>query len=183
MDYLEAVSKEADILPAFRGTPVADLLRYHNLGAAHREYERAELLIGMCMDNRKVLRIPDNFAYILRTGGGNLEHLEFKVSFAVAVGGVGAMCLIGHNDCGMVNLSAKRQAFVDGLVQNGGWTAEEASRHFDRHGAGFEIHDAADFVRSEAVRLRLRYPKIVVAPLFYTVEDGLLHHVHEEDDG
>ena len=34
----------------------------------------------MCMDNRKQLRLPDNFAYILRTGGGNIRYSEFKIS-------------------------------------------------------------------------------------------------------
>ncbi len=34
-------------------------------------YVRARLLIGMCMDNRKVLRTPDNFAYVIRGGGAN----------------------------------------------------------------------------------------------------------------
>ena len=51
------------ILPAYRTTPVAGLLAYHNLGTPHRRHDRAEFLIGMCMDNRVVLRIPDNFAY------------------------------------------------------------------------------------------------------------------------
>jgi len=179
-DRMIPVSKEDDILPAWRETPIGDLLRYHNLLASPREYRRAEILIGMCMDNRKSLRIPDNFAFILRAGGANLRRMDFKVSFAVAIGSVRAIGLIGHSDCGMVDLSARRQAFIDGLVRNGGWTAEDAEAHFDRHAAEFGISDAADFVRTETVRLRRRYPKVVVAPLFYTVEDGLLHLVREE---
>jgi carbonic anhydrase len=50
-------------LPAYRGTPIRDLLGYHNLRRPHRQYADAELLIGMCMDNRKVLSIPDNCAF------------------------------------------------------------------------------------------------------------------------
>ncbi len=61
------------------------------------------------MDNRKQLNIPNNFAYILRTGGGNLRYSEFKISYAIAVGGVKALALIGHNRCGMVNLMNKRK--------------------------------------------------------------------------
>jgi len=178
-DLLISVSKETDVLPLWRETPVGELLRYHNLRIPHREYRRAEILIGMCMDNRNMLRIPDNFAYILRAGGANLGRMEFKVSFAVAVGGVRAICLIGHSDCGMVGLASRRQAFIDGLVQNGGWTTDEAAAHFDRHVLEFGISDAADFVRKKAAMLRQRYPRVVVAPLFYTVEDGLLHQVRE----
>jgi len=171
---------EQDILPAWRQTPVGDLLRYHNFGVRHREHLRAEILVGMCMDNRQQLRIPINFAFILRAGAANLRRMEFKVSFAIAVGGVRAIGLIGHSDCGMVGLASRRQAFVDGLVGNGGWTAEEAGMHFDRNVPEFGISDAAGFVHTEAARLRGRYPGVVVAPLFYDVADGLLHQVREE---
>jgi carbonic anhydrase len=43
----------------------------------------------------------------------------------------------------------------------------------------FEIGNEVDFVLSEAKRLRLRYPKIEVAPLMYKVEDNLLYQVRE----
>ncbi|MEW5875695.1 MAG: carbonic anhydrase [Candidatus Zixiibacteriota bacterium] len=178
-DLLLPVSRESDILPNWQGTPIGDLLRYHNLGAPYRDYTRAELLIGMCMDNRKSLRVPDNFAFILRAGGANLRRVEFKVSFAIALGGVRAICLIGHDDCGMVSLPHRRQEFIDGLVANGGWTPDDAAAHYDRHAAEFGIGDAAEFVRDEAVRLRARYPRVLVAPLFYTVGDGLLHQILE----
>ena len=47
------------------------------------------LLVGMCMDNRRHVYIPDNFAFIIRSGGANLRCSEFKVSYAIAVGQVG----------------------------------------------------------------------------------------------
>jgi len=178
-DLYSPVRQESDIWPRWRDTPIGDLLRYHNLAAPHREYARAELLVGMCMDNRKSLRLPDNFAFILRAGGANLRRAEFKVSFAIAIGGVRAICLIGHDDCGMVSLPHRRQEFIDGLVANGGWNAGDAAAHYDRHAAEFGIDNAAEFVRDEAVRLRARYPRVLVAPLFYTVGDGLLHQILE----
>lgn len=172
-------AKEADILPAWRSTPIGDLLRYQNLDAPYREYSRAELLVGMCMDNRKMLHVPENFAFIFRTAGANLRRQEFSVSFAVAVGGVKAIALIGHSDCGMVNLASKRQAFIEGLERNGGWTPGEAESHFDRFTPDYEIGNALEFILIEAERLRKRYPKVLVAPLYYTIEDGLLHQVEE----
>ena len=87
MDQLEAVEKIEDIKPAYRNTPISSLLEYHNLGRQLDGYSTAALLIGMCMDNRKRLRLPDNFAYIIRSGGANLRYSEFKVSYAIAVGG------------------------------------------------------------------------------------------------
>ncbi len=96
MDRLIPVESEADILPVYRHTPIETLLAYQNLNTPHKVYEKAEILIGMCMDNRKHLRMPENFAYILRTGGGNLRYSEFKVSYAIAIGGVTAVALLAH---------------------------------------------------------------------------------------
>jgi carbonic anhydrase len=179
MNRLVKVERERDIFPHLRDTPVARLLRYHNLGDAHEQHASAELLIGMCMDNRKSMRIPDNFAFIIRAGGGNLRYSEFKVSFAIAVGGVRAIALIGHTHCGMVNLMSRKGPFVDGLVKNAGWERERAEEHFVAFAPMFEIGNEVDFVLSEAKRLRDRYPKVLVAPMIYKVEDNLLYLVRE----
>ena len=124
----------------------------------------------MCMDSRKHLRIPDNFAFILRTGGANLRLSEFRVSYAIAVGGVRAIALIGHTNCGMSGLTARRGLFIDGLV-DAGWNRAAAEEHFDRYAPEHEIGPEADFIRAEARRLRELYPRIDVAPLLYRVED------------
>lgn len=177
MHRLFPVSVQDDIFPEYKNTPVGLLLEYNNLNREYEPYTQAQLLIGMCMDNRKHLHIPDNFAYIIRAGGANLRYSEFKVSYAIAVGGVKCIALIGHNQCGMVNLMSRREAFIRGLVENAGWERELAEQHFMNFTPMFEIGNEIDFVLSEAQRLRLRYPKIPVAPLFYQVEDNLLYQV------
>lgn len=131
------------------------------------------------MDNRKHLRIPDNFAYIIRAGGANLSYSEFKVSYAIAVGRVKSIALIGHNNCGMVNLMSKKDVFIQGLIENAGWERERAEEHFMHFAPMFEIGNEVDFVLSEAKRLRLRYPQIQIAPLLYKVEDNLLYLIKE----
>lgn len=179
MDRLVAVDSQEDIFPHLRNTPISRLLEYHNLGCPFDTYTQAELLIGMCMDNRIHPRIPDNFAYILRAGGANLRPSEFKVSYAVAVGGVRAIALIGHTHCGMVNLMARHREFVNGLVEGAGWDPETAEDHFRYYSTIFEIGSEIDFVASEANRLRLRYPKIQVAPMLFRIEDRRLYLVRE----
>lgn len=174
MDKLIGVESEQDIPKELRGTPVGKLLGYHNLDQPFDRYTQAELLVGMCMDNRKHLHIPDNFAFILRAGGANLRPSEFKVSYAVAVGGVRAIALIGHTQCGMVNLMARQRAFVEGLVE-AGWDELAAQDHFYHFSPIFEIGSEIDFVVSEAKRLRLRYPKVLVTPMLYRVEDNRLY--------
>ena len=60
MENLIKVTHTSDVLPEFRGTPVEELLEYNNIGREYRVYQKARILVGMCMDNRKHLHIPDN---------------------------------------------------------------------------------------------------------------------------
>ncbi len=180
MQRLIPIISSGDILPEYQNTPIGDLLAYHNLGKEFDCYSQAQILVGMCMDNRKYLRIPDNFAYIIRTGGGNLRYSEFKVSYAIAVGGVRSIALIAHNHCGMVNLMARRDVFIQGLIDNAGWEPEWAEQHFMHFAPMFEIGNEIDFVLSEVHRLRSRYPKIQIAPLLYRIEDNLLYLIREQ---
>jgi len=174
------VKSKEDIFPEYRDTSVGLLLEYHNLNREYETYTQAQLLVGMCMDHRKHLHIPDNFSYIIRAGGANLRHSEFKVSYAVAVGGVKSIALIGHNNCGMVNLVARKEIFIKGLVENAGWEQDRAEQHFNQFAPMFEIENEVAFIVSETKRLRLRYPKIQVAPLLYIVDDNLLYQVNED---
>ena len=179
MSNLIGINSRDDIPKIYQDTSIELLLQYHNLGKPQEAYSEAQLLVGMCMDNRKHLRIPDNFAYIIRSGGANLRYSEFKVSFAISVGGVSAIALIGHTQCGMVNVMAKKELFIDGLIRNAGWNEQQAEEHFNQYAPMFEIGNAMDFILSEVERLRLRYPKIPVAPLFYRVEDNKLYFIDE----
>lgn len=179
MDRLQTVSSVNDIPLEFRNTPISLLFEYHNLRRPHESYAHAQLLVGMCMDNRKHLDIPDNFAFIIRAGGANLRYSEFKVSFAIAVGKVRHIALVGHSQCGMVNLVSRKNQFVQGLVEHAGWQAQAAEEHFNHFAPMFEIGNEIDFILSEVQRLRSRYPKIMIAPLLYRVEDNKLYFINE----
>ena len=178
-DRLVPVEEPGDVPERYGGTPVGRLLAYHNLGAPPDAYDRAELLVGTCMDHRVRLRMPERFAYVLRTGGGNLRGHDFEVSFAVSVGGVDAVALIGHSDCGMARVTEAGEAFVEGLEAGAGWDAEEAAAHFRGQAPGREIGDPVAFTLSEAERLRRTYPEVLVAPLHYRVDDGRLYLIRE----
>ena len=171
------VNYRDDILPRYRDTPVGLLLEYHNLGRAIGSASAPQLLIGMCMDSRKALRIPNDFAFVLRTAGANMRDNEFRISYAIAVGGVRSIVLIAHTDCGMAQLEPRREQFIDGMVKNAGWDRDRAARHFADSAPKFGIRDEVGFVLGEADRLRNIYPKIFVAPLLYRVEDDLLYQL------
>ncbi|MFQ5463506.1 MAG: carbonic anhydrase [Phycisphaerae bacterium] len=174
-----SVCNERDILPEYRETAVGDLLAYHNLGAPHRHHTDAALLIGMCMDHRLQLEIPPNFAFVLRCAGANLGMLEFDVSFAIAVGGIRAVCLIGHDGCRMVDVASKRKAFVRGLIDSAGWDRAKAEEQFDTNSARCGFVDVSDSVWLEAQRLRETYAGITVAPLVYSLGDGSVRQIVE----
>lgn len=178
MSQTVAVASIADILPAYRNTPIEWLLRYHNLAEPLPVSSgRAQLLVGMCMDDRKDLIIPNEFAYVIRAAGGNLRDHAFDISYAVAIGGVTTIALLGHTNCGMVRVRDKREAFIRGLVTRGGWDERHAAGHFDESVGVYEIDDAVEFVLEETRRLNKVYPAVLVAPLMYRVEDDKLLQV------
>lgn len=180
MTKLIAVDSKSDIFDKYQDTPIADLLEYHNLNKPLEKVAgHAKLFVGMCMDNRKSLRIPENFAYVLRSGGGNLRNLEFCVSYAVAVGGVKAITLIGHNNCGMANLASKEEKFVNGLVE-AGWQRQAAIDHFRYFAPHYEICNELDFLQTETNRLRNRYPNILIAPMMYQLENNRLYLLDDD---
>jgi len=176
---LIAVNSPEDVLPVYRNTPIAKVLEYHNLKQPFDQYSKAEVLVAMCMDNRKHINLPDNFAFVIRTGGANLRYSEFKVSFSIAIGGIRAIALVAHTNCGMVNLISNKEKFVKGLVEASGWDEQSAEDHFFHFAPMFEIGSELDFVLSETKRLRLRYPKILIAPMLYKVEDNKLYLINE----
>jgi carbonic anhydrase len=182
MNRLIPVKTHDDILPEYRNTPIETLFEYHNLKYAFGSYKDSKLLIGMCMDKRKHLRIPDNFAFIIRTAGANLRYSEFNVSYAISIGGVRCIALIGHNNCGMVNLFSRKEEFVKGLSEATGWGSDRSEEHFMHFAPMFEIGGEKDFILSETQRLRIRYPNITVAPLLYQLEDNLLYFIKEEEE-
>jgi carbonic anhydrase len=177
MTEIISVDQHRDILREYRDTPVARLLEYHNLGRDLDRLTKPQMLIGMCMDSRKALRIPHDFAFVLRTAGANMRDNEFRISYAIAVGGVQTIVLIAHTDCGMARLYERREQFIDGMVANAGWDRERAERHFNESAPKFGIRNEVEFVLSESARLRGIYPRIFVAPLLYKVEDDRLYQI------
>jgi carbonic anhydrase len=168
-----------DIPAVYRNTPIEKLLKYQNLKSPLAKTDKAELLVGMCMDNRKQLRIPDNFAFIIRSPGANLEFSHFPISYVIGVAGVKYMAIIGHDDCAMVNLDAKKDRYIDGLVKNAEWSEAKATQSFAKNEPIFEIHDEVAFILDQTRLLRKIFPPITIVPMIYKVKDNLLYLIKE----
>ena len=180
MPQLIPITSKDDIPKKHQNTPIGEFLEYQNLGKSLNEnYDLAQILVGMCMDNRKQLRIPENFAYILRTGGANLKNSEFKISYAIAVGGIKYIALIGHDNCGMCGISSQKEEFIKGLVDRAGWNEKKAEEHFEQNIPIFEIYNEIEFTLTQVQDLRKQYPGIIIEPMMYQISENMLYLIEE----
>lgn len=130
---LAKVSKPEDIPVFLRGTPIETLLKCQNMGEVDaNQSEVQDLAIGMCIDYRKSLSLPQNCAYVIRRTGANMAGSEFSLAFALSTG-VEYMALIAHNHCVMSDPHVKRGAFVSVLTRKHGWRNDQALAFFDEH--------------------------------------------------
>ncbi len=178
MEKLIEINSFEDIPEEYLNTPIADLVNFHNFGREKSLYTKPDLLIGTCMDNRINLKIPENFAFVMRNGGANLKGSEFKISYALSVGKINYFALIGHTDCGMVNIDLRKDQFIAGLEQTG-WKKDSAEEYFDQEVTSSEIKNEINFTLSEVKRYREIYPNILIAPLIFKVEDRKLYFIKE----
>ncbi|MCF8381469.1 MAG: carbonic anhydrase [Bacteroidales bacterium] len=179
MERLLNISESKQIPERYQGTPIFKLFEYHNLGKEHDVFTNPQMLIGSCMDFRLSFNIPRNFSYMIRTGGANMANMEFKISFAISVGDIKHIAIIGHSDCAMTKLSLNETKFVRGLVKHAKWTKKLAIKHFNNKSLEFGIKDEIDFTLKEVSRLRKLYPGIDIVPLIYKIEDCKLALINE----
>jgi carbonic anhydrase len=178
MTNLIDVNQLSDILPVYRNTPIEWLIRYQNLGEPQFPVTvTAEVFVSMCIDNRKALNVQNGFAYILRTAGARLRGNEFELTFAIAIGGVSTVALIGHTDCRMEIVLEMREEFIQGLVERTGINPNEAAKHFDASAPNYAIPNPIDATIRQAEIVRRYLPNILVAPLLYRIEDDMLMQI------
>lgn len=173
---LAPARNESEILPAWRGTPVADLLRFQNFpdaGAAPAGPHPA-ILVATCLEQASPLRLPAGFAVEVHTAAASLKRDPFKVSWAIGVARVSAIAIVGHDDCRLTELRNHREEFVVRMIEAAGWERPAAEQHFDHWSDLFAVDEPAAFAAAEAARLRARYPRLVVAPLLYQSASGQL---------
>ncbi len=164
----------------FKGTPIEELFAYQNFNEDFIRYDSAQMVIVMCMDNRKQLRVPNRFAYIIRTPGARVVGFDFALSYSIGMAGGRYVALVAHTDCGMVKLSSKKDQVVEGLVRIAGWGKEQSENHFDTYAPFYEIENESVFVWEESNRLKAKYPNINFIPMLYSVKDHRLYLINEK---
>jgi carbonic anhydrase len=175
-----AINHAQDLPSNLQNTPIQDLFEFHNNSKeSAQDYTAAKMAIVMCMDNRKKLNIPNNFAYIVRSPGARIKGNEFGLSFAIGAAKVQHIAMIAHTDCGMVNLPKKKEATLEGFQELLGWSKENSEQYFETNAKEFFIEDGSEFVVKEAKRLASEFPNTTVVPMLYKVEDHKLYLLEE----
>ena len=169
MVKLIPVQKPDQILPKYRNTPIERLFLYNAI------VDTPPTAMAYDISNS----LPCIFAYIIRGAGANMHGNEFEISYAIAVGGVSTIALLAHTDCGMSHVSEKRDSFLRGLVERAGCDLDSAARQFDKYAGIYQIGDSIKFILAETARLQSLYPKVLIAPLLYKVEDDQLEQIVE----
>lgn len=100
-------------------------------------------------------------------------HYEIKVSFTLSVAGVKHIVLIGHCNCGKVNIASKKNLFIAKFSKNGGLILEKIEAGFNNYAPMFEINNEIDYTLNEATRFCLNYPKTIITHLYDTVKGNL----------
>jgi len=179
LEWLFPVDSIDDIPSVLKNTPLETLLKGQNLGLIDEAISgRAELVIGMCIDFRKSLNTPKDWAFIIRREGANMEDAEFAIALAMSKG-VRYMALIAHNDCAMANTAQHRDQFVSVLNEQAGWTVEEAAEFFDSHARSRDIGNEIDFVLQEVDRIQSLFSGLKVVPLLFRVDNSKLYLIYD----
>ncbi len=179
LEWLFSIDSLGDIPKILQDTPIETLLLGQNTGEIQdRPANVAEIVIGMCIDFRKSLSIPRDWAFILRREGANMDGAEFAIALALSKG-VRHMALIAHNSCAMSNTAQHRDAFVEVLGEKYGWNREQATEFFDNHARSHDIGNEIDFVLQEANRLAALFPGLIVVPILFRVEDDRLYLIYD----
>ncbi len=179
LEWLFSIDSVGEIPKILRDTPIETLLLGQNTGEIqNRPANVAEIVIGMCIDFRKSLSIPRDWAFILRREGANMDGAEFAVALALSKG-VRHMALIAHNSCAMSNTAHHRDAFVTVLSEKYDWKREQATEFFDNHARSHDIGNEIDFVLQEANRLSNMFPGLMVVPILLRVEDDRLYLIYD----
>ena len=108
-----------------QGSAEEALIRYQNFAQAPHRYNKPRLLIVTDIDHRIRLRIPERFAYVIRTGAADLRGLEFQVASILALGHISSVALIGIEDSIFSKVERNKETLARNLENYAGWEEEQ----------------------------------------------------------
>jgi carbonic anhydrase len=170
---LTKIATADDIPKRWRDTPIAALIGAHNFDTPIKATGKPELLIATCIEFRFMPKIPALYAYLIRRASGRLIGAEFPLLYTLSRG-VRHVVLIGHDDCGMTQVSKHKPAMIDTLVDQG-WDRARAEEYVSMQAGRYAIQDEVDSLEVEYFRLTRLFKKIELAPLFVSLASEKLY--------
>ena len=179
MDRLVSVARDTDIPLPLKHTPFEVLLRSNNMGKIDvTPGDSPQLLIGMCIDYRKSLYLPRDWAFVIRREGANMLGSEFSLAMAMSMG-IKSMALIAHDQCAMARPQNSRDSFIKCLTEEHAWNTDLATRFFEDHIRSREIGNEINFVLEETNRLHRTFKGLTIVPMIYRLEDNKLYLIKD----
>lgn len=172
-----AADSREDVLPDYRGTPIEAMLVSHNLKEVVDPPAAPELLIATCMDPRIDLHLPKQFAFVIRTAGANVDALMFNIAGAVALAPVRSIAIMGHSDCAMARIDQCRREFAATVGACSSLSDDEVAAMYTTGLDAFGFDDPAAQTLRQADALRRLFPQLLIAPLYYDVEDHRIYQL------
>jgi len=175
LDGLCSVFGPDDVLAEYRGTPVESLILAQNVGQLYEAPAETDFVVATCIDPRVRLALPEGAAFLVRSAGVNVKNEgDFLFGYMTSMMGIRTIALIAHEDCAMTRILDDRQAFVERLSERSGADPESIGAYFDRHAEFWHVPDEIDVVRAYAQKIQANVgPEVVVAPLFYSLDERL----------
>ena len=173
---LKKIEREEEIPERWRGTPIAALIAAHNFDTPITPTGKPELFISTCIEFRFMPKVPAMYSYVVRRASGRLIGSEFSLAYTLSRG-VRHVVLIGHDDCGMTQVSHHRPAMIEALVEQG-WDRERAEEYVSMHAGRYAIQDEVDSLKREFFRLKRLFKNLELAPLFVSLRSDNLYVPH-----
>ncbi len=170
-----------DVVAQYAGTSIEALLRSHCRNETIAEPRSAGLLIITCMDARVNFRIPMRLAFEIRTAGANPEPVMPTIAFVTATSDLDSIVVVGHTNCAMCGVDAKRAEMLRVLTEREGWPRGRAESHADRVAAKFRIDDVVTATWAHAATLAALFPTRRIGTFLYDVEDDSMSHIAAAD--
>lgn len=174
---LVPVRRQQDILPSYLGSPIEALLGCHNFERRPGTVAMPQMIVVTCMDHRIALTLPERFAFVLRTGGANVEPVLFNIACAMAINDIRTIAVIGHSDCAMVDVARHHECFMQTAADFTSMTPLQLEQIFDQGAREFGCTDAVTNTLRQCARLREFLPGSLICPLFYDVADNMLYQI------
>ncbi len=170
---LARIAHPDDVPEKWRNTPIGALIGAHNFEEPIKAKGSPQLLVATCIEYRFQPILPPMYSYIIRRASGRLIGSEFSLVYVLSKG-VRHVVLLGHDDCGMTQVSQHAPAMTNVLIEQG-WDEDRAKEYIAMNAGRYAIQDEVDSLKQEFFRLKKLFLKVEIAPLFISISSHRLY--------